>query len=439
MKRISKLCPMLVAFSVILVSCNSQHQTPTNQTTEQDSLFKEKVIYGDDNRRDIYEVTLLQHRRLAKSTVALIRSHKVTSRNSQVSDIKATVYGDEYGLCKSEPYYSQPNAAYCSGFLVAPNIIVTAGHCVGSQNECENTKFVFDYAVYQKDEHPNQVPSNSVYGCKKLVHSEVASSGSDFAVIELDRAVNDRDPLAIRQSGAVVEDDPLLVIGHPAGLPTKVADGAAVRKIKSAYFSANLDTYGGNSGSAVFNELTGEVEGILVRGEVDFTYKNGCRVSNECTDGGCRGEDVTKITNVLSYLPETPDVVEVVDTDYVIDRDLGGLEIPDNSASGVVVELGAEQAPLGRQVEVSVNISHSWRGDLTLKLLSPQGDVYTLQSRTGGNRDDIIGTYILQESGWQIQSGQQLSSQQGVWKLKVSDHARWDVGKINSVALKFVN
>ena len=73
---------------------------------------------------------------------------------------------------------------------------------------------------------------------------------------------------------------------------------------KSGYFVANLDTYGGNSGSAVFNTDTGLVEGILVRGENDFVYSNGCRVSNVCPAPGCRGEDVTKISELANLIPE---------------------------------------------------------------------------------------------------------------------------------------
>ena len=47
-------------------------------------------------------------------------------------------------------------------------------------------------------------------------------------------------------------DTPLVVIGHPSGLPTKIADGAWVRNNESEYyFVTNLDTFGGNSGSAV--------------------------------------------------------------------------------------------------------------------------------------------------------------------------------------------
>ena len=82
-------------------------------------------------------------------------------------------------------------------------------------------------------------------------------------------------------------------------------DGTArpqlVRKnVNPIYFSSNLDTFGGNSGSAVFNADTGEVEGILVRGEADYVNdrRRGCKVPNQCSDGGCRGEEVTRITNI---------------------------------------------------------------------------------------------------------------------------------------------
>ena len=104
----------------------------------------------------------------------------------------------------------------------------------------------------------------------------------------------------IRKSGGVEVGEDLVVIGHPTGLPTKIADGANVRRRAGTYFVANLDTYGGNSGSAVFNANTGVVEGILVRGETDYRrdYRRNCRVSNVVSDNGGRGEDVTYITNI---------------------------------------------------------------------------------------------------------------------------------------------
>ena len=69
------------------------------------------------------------------------------------------------------------------------------------------------------------------------------------------------------------------------------------------YFVANLDTYGGNSGSAVFNATSGKVEGILVRGENDYVWRGSCRVSNKCPADGCRGEDVTKVSALMDIIP----------------------------------------------------------------------------------------------------------------------------------------
>jgi V8-like Glu-specific endopeptidase len=113
--------------------------------------------------------------------------------------------------------------------------------------------------------------------------------------------VTDREPLKFRKSGQVARGTELVVIGHPSGLPTKISDGAQVRSSNRKYFVANLDTYGGNSGSAVFDARTGEVQGILVRGEEDYVSDpagGNCQATNYCPDTGCRGEDVTHITNV---------------------------------------------------------------------------------------------------------------------------------------------
>src|SRR5262249_51918318 len=85
---------------------------------------------------------------------------------------------------------------------------------------------------------------------------------------------------------------------------TKFAAGAAVRNnAPDAFFVANLDTYGGNSGSPVFNSDTHVVEGILVRGENDFVLQGTCMVSLVCPTTGCRGEDCTRTAVFAQFLP----------------------------------------------------------------------------------------------------------------------------------------
>jgi Peptidase S46 len=101
----------------------------------------------------------------------------------------------------------------------------------------------------------------------------------------------------------------LYVIGHPCGLPQKYAPRARVRdNTPDTFFVANLDTYGGNSGSPVFNSSSNAVEGILVRGENDFVSRGSCYVSMVCPTTGCRGEDVTRSTVWAGKLPKAASV-----------------------------------------------------------------------------------------------------------------------------------
>lgn len=260
-----------------------------------------KVVYGADNRKDIYEVTDSTLLNLADSTVGLVRNSGLTPKGDAFA-IKTTSYASSYGLCKEEPFYDQSTAAFCSGFLVTPDTVVTAGHCIETQASCDTTSFVFNFHVKAAGVYPTEARNDDVYRCKTLVAARVVSTGHDFAVVKLDRAVTNHRPVTLRRSGTPAVGDALTVIGHPAGLPAKISGGAAVRSLQNGYLVANLDTYGGNSGSAVFNDRTGEVEGILVRGETDYKYKNGCMVSNVCTDEGCRGEDVTLIGETLQYI-----------------------------------------------------------------------------------------------------------------------------------------
>jgi V8-like Glu-specific endopeptidase len=264
-----------------------------------------KVIYGADNRRDYYAETNPQIQALADSTVALIFKESLRASGDRVA-ISGRSYGASNMLCTSEPFYDQSAAAFCSGFLVAPNTMVTAGHCITNNDDCAGVAFVFGYRYNSATEAPSEVSASEVYSCKRVVHTQHPNAGADFAVVELDRPVVGHQPLAVRQSGSVQVGDELVVIGHPSGLPTKIADGAKVRTSSAGtgYFVANLDTYGGNSGSAVFNAKTLEVEGILVRGEADFKPSpKRCYVSNTCTNDGCRGEDVTRITEAMAKLP----------------------------------------------------------------------------------------------------------------------------------------
>jgi len=268
------------------------------------------VIYGADNRLEVFEEFDASRRDLARSVVAIMSMHSLRATGPVANQVTGSKYGESNNLCKTEKFYDQLAPAFCSGFLVADNIIATAGHCVQDADFCKDARFVFDFSIDSKGRDPHTVKIEDTYGCKKVLHEEVDGSGADFALVELDRPVVGRTPVRFTSAAPKVGDS-VFVIGHPVGLPAKIAGGAKVRRNTPGYFVANLDTYGGNSGSAVFNGTTNEVAGILVRGETDFIRRGACNVSYQCKDELCRGEDVTNpdivATKLLDILT-TPDV-----------------------------------------------------------------------------------------------------------------------------------
>lgn len=293
--------------AVFAVSClkASKIQNQASDTSkDSQSSARPSVIYGADNRHEPFEEADSTLQTLAESTVALIKTSNLSRTGDGRVNIKTGKFGENYQLCDSEPFREQQTAPYCSGFLVGSDLVMTAGHCVMSLLNCSEASFVFGYALAHPGDSVTSIPESDVYTCKSLIHSQAISSGADFAIVQLDRPVLARFPLRLRQTGSPAVGTDLVVMGHPSGLPLKISGGARIRALKSGYFTANLDTYGGNSGSAVFNARTYEIEGILVRGETDYVRhpKENCMINNRCAEDACRGEDVTSIGETLSYL-----------------------------------------------------------------------------------------------------------------------------------------
>jgi V8-like Glu-specific endopeptidase len=284
------------------------------------------VIYGRDNRQDVYQVMNPLHRRLALSTAGMVSAASFQkSARPNVFDLKGVKTLERgQNICPTEAFAEQPTAATCSGFLVGPDTLITAGHCYKSfatpEQVCRSFVWVFDLDMKSPSHNPlRDIPVSNVYLCKEVVHAELSPT-ADFAVIKLDRPVVGREPLRFRTSGRVSSSTSLVVIGHPSGLPTKVSSAGRVTKNEDpTRFSTTLDTFHGNSGSAVFDANSGLVEGILIQGKTDYIPASqgdpsSCLVVNKCDENGGNclsgtesgpiqwGEVVLRLDQVLPHI-----------------------------------------------------------------------------------------------------------------------------------------
>ena len=292
------------------------------------ALTKESVVYGQDNRKDVFQTYNYLHKMLAHSTAGMISNQRIsigTVENSIAISSKHKI-GKALNLCSSERFINQNLLAKCSGFLVRNDILVTAGHCLAYDKErpqkdaCRDNSWVF--GLHMEDSNNinlESISNDRVYKCKKILKLK-RDKFEDYAVIKLDRRVVGIRSLRYRTSGKIKSSAKLVVIGHPSMLPTKITDNGSILDNNNPYkFYTNLDTFQGSSGSAVFDSKTGLLEGLLVSGKTDYIVtrpndSKSCRVVNTCNHSGskcdftpekgtkeAKGEAVTRITTLTRY------------------------------------------------------------------------------------------------------------------------------------------
>ena len=268
-----------------------------------------QTIYAGDNRRS-YDYSTPIEQRAADATAVLVSANQVLPDRNGTVRLASRPGGR---LCsptelqpgqQPEPFWDQPRPGFCTGFKVGPDLVATAGHCVKPSAEtgpndisCSNIRLVFGFRKTKSQTLADRdIPLANVYRCVDVLAGHLDTE--DWRIIRVDRTIN-APQVSLRMEGRPPLGAPLTVVGHPSGLPVTIADGAQVQRHRPTFFSADLDTYQGNSGSPVFNSerlRSGElfVEGILVRGENDFVQETPCQLSRRCPlFSSCRGEDVT--------------------------------------------------------------------------------------------------------------------------------------------------
>ena len=265
------------------------------------------VVYGNDDRLDVFahpDATLRQ--RAEESTCSMMLNSAIDASNPNNIQFNSQTLGDRLNLCPTERFRDDPTAGFCSATLIDDDLVLTAGHCITAAN-CSGRSFVFRY-YRDAPGSLHQVTSEDVFPCAEVVVRQLGTVGGqnlDYAIVRIDRDATPRfTPAPVRPGNdPLAQGANVAVIGNGSGIPFKIDAGGSVRDNRSGvldYFEATTDTFGGNSGSGVYETDQYTVAGILVRGETDYVSNGNCTIVNVCSETGCGGEDVTYVAPAIS-------------------------------------------------------------------------------------------------------------------------------------------
>ncbi len=239
-------------------------------------------------------------------------------------------------------------------------------------------------------------------------------------------------------SEVVLDITPFPFAGQ-AGMPTTYwiafsngnssGGGALFWEVSSASMNGNptlLDD-GSGSGWAVFDPT---LDGV-------YTFNGDCTPLG----GGC-----TNTTYTSTSVPFDIDGAGTSTADCVNAPNLIDVNVPDAGIIGTDADLD----------NVTIDISHTWSGDLIISLVSPSGTELILSDTNSGNTDDAYNGTMFQDGGADITAatapygvgpyapeggafaatfaGESIT---GDWNLKVCDDAGGDTGSVNSFTITF--
>ncbi|MDR6980003.1 serine protease [Streptomyces sp. 3330] len=170
--------------------------------------------------------------------------------------------------------------------------------------------------------------------------------------------------------------------------------------------------------------LVKSANSALTPAQIETAIKNNARALPGACSGGCGAglADATRTVQAVSGSGGSTGGTTFTSTTAV--------PIPDNGSaveSPITVSGRTGNAP--STLKVGVDITHTYRGDLVIDLVAPDGSAYRLKAASSSDSaDNVNTTYTVNASG---------ETANGTWKLRVQDTAAQDTGRLDSWQLTF--
>ena len=298
------------------------------------------------------------------------------------------------------------------------NRMLTNKHCISTQSAVSGSEMQFNYQCATCGGN-NPGAGTKVSGATLYKVSSGGSGELDYTLYSVNNfsSITQFGTLYL-ETRAATNGERIYIPGHGDGRPKRLSiyedtQGGAVCTVKNASQNTwnmgySCDTSGGNSGSPV---LSGNHK-VLALHHL----------------GGCpnQGAKAHLIYNEIKDLIDNGSAPPPTGPRF---QNANNVTISDNTTveSSIAVSGVAGNAPSDLQVQV--DIKHTWRGDLVIWLVAPDGSTYLLEDfANNDSADNVAKTYTVNASS---------EVANGAWKLRVRDGATYDTGYIDLWALQF--
>ena len=273
MNQLNNKSSLLLFILLIGMSISTFAQNPF---AHKDTTIKSRNVFGTDDRKAALGYT---YRDYTNATAVAVEKSQFQGNYLTGPSLGKHLLdqyrsrGAQY-VSSDVRFKDEPAFGFCSGFLIAPDIMVTAGHCIDF-DDYHKMEWIFDFTndIPYKPGNRIYISPSKRYTVKRIITRRLTNSDKrDYAVLQLDRPV-ERKPFKFRTGYTPDKGDKMTLLGAPSGIPLKIVEDAKVISNSSwnSYFVTNLDAFGGNSGGPVYNQ-NGYIEGILVRGPTKGYY-----------------------------------------------------------------------------------------------------------------------------------------------------------------------
>ncbi|MEU9362376.1 M28 family metallopeptidase [Streptomyces sp. NPDC048301] len=229
----------------------------------------------------------------------------------------------------------------------------------------------------------------------------------------------------------VYDDDPVIeqtFKDYYAGLsiPTEIETEGDGRSDHAPFKNAGVPV-GGLFSGADYTKTSAQAQkwGGTAGQAFDRCYHSSCDTTSNINDAA-----LDRNSDAVAHAVWTLSAGTVTPPSGTVFSNTADVSVPDNGAavtSSVSVTGRTGNAPAA--LKVGVDIRHTYRGDLVVDLLAPDGTAYRLKSSSSSDSaDNVIATYTVNASS---------ETANGTWKLQVRDVAAQDTGYINSWQLTF--